>query len=236
PPSTELTKSITGNTFCEGETVTLTAEAAPSGSTYTYRWYNGTNTISGSTNEIQVSGTGTYYVEIESSDGCIITTESVTLTELPAPKPTIEVLAGDEDLCEGEEVILTSSEEGETYTWFDIDNNVVATTKNFITNQAGVYRVSVTYENGCSQISDSFTVTVIPNPKPEINANGPLIFCEGDDVRLSASIPSGLAQYQWSNGETGPSITVTESGIYTVTAIHPNGCTNTSEQIEVIVH
>src|SRR5690606_3144130 len=41
---------------------------------------------------------------------------------------------------------------------------------------------------------------------------------------------------QWSNGETGPSITVTESGIYTVTAIHPNGCTNTSEQIEVIVH
>lgn len=46
--------------------------------------------------------------------------------------------------------------------------------------------------------------------------------CSGDSVTLTAS--PGYTQYFWSNGQTGPSITVNQSGTYTLTALDANSC------------
>jgi len=48
-----------------------------------------------------------------------------------------------------------------------------------------------------------------------ISADGPLSFCGGNDVTLAVN-PIG-STYSWSNGATGSSITVNESGTYTCT-------------------
>jgi hypothetical protein len=54
-----------------------------------------------------------------------------------------------------------------------------------------------------------------------ITAGGPLTFCQGGSVVLTAGAGSS---YLWSNGATTPSITVNSSGNYSVTVSNANGC------------
>ena len=64
-----------------------------------------------------------------------------------------------------------------------------------------------------------------------ITASGPTTFCPGYSVDLTA-VPSD--SYLWSTGETTSSISVTESGTFSVTVPLPGGCIFTSSQ-DVIV-
>jgi len=56
---------------------------------------------------------------------------------------------------------------------------------------------------------------------PAITAGGPTTFCSGNSVTLSSSAGTG---YLWSNGEITPSITVKQSGNYTVKVSNSSGC------------
>lgn len=66
------------------------------------------------------------------------------------------------------------------------------------------------------------------NARVEIldNTNGTFPVCD-DSVTLSVSIP--FVSYQWSTGETTPSITVYQSGVYTVTVTDGLGATYTPD-------
>ncbi len=65
---------------------------------------------------------------------------------------------------------------------------------------------------------------------PEIYMPAELYICEGEQsVQLDAL---AYGSYLWSTGETSPSITVTQSGIYSLT-VENNGCRNTKD---VVVH
>ncbi len=58
-------------------------------------------------------------------------------------------------------------------------------------------------------------------PTSAVIADGPLIFCEGEDVTLTAA--SGYT-YLWSTGETSQSITVATDGVYLVTVYDGSDC------------
>lgn len=64
-----------------------------------------------------------------------------------------------------------------------------------------------------------------------VSANGPVTFCQGDSVVLASTLPG-----TWSNGTTGSTITVRESGFYHITVSNGLGCTLASDSIQVIVH
>jgi len=70
-------------------------------------------------------------------------------------------------------------------------------------------------------------------PVPTITAGGPLAFCAGGSVNLTAS--SGIS-YQWSNGANSQTLNATVAGNYTVTVTHPNGCSNSSNKKKVTVN
>jgi PKD repeat protein len=69
--------------------------------------------------------------------------------------------------------------------------------------------------------------------KPAINASGPLTFCQGGTVVLTA--PAGFS-YAWSNGATTQAITVSAAGTYTVTVTNARGCTASSDAVAVVVN
>lgn len=59
-----------------------------------------------------------------------------------------------------------------------------------------------------------------------IDASGPLSFCSGENVTLTATGGTG---YTWSTGSTAANITVSQTGSYTVTAVNENsGCLGTA--------
>jgi gliding motility-associated-like protein len=91
---------------------------------------------------------------------------------------------------------------------------------------------TVTNGNGCTS-SVSTAVTVNPLPTVVITADNQLVICPSGSVTLTA--PAGMT-YVWSpNGELTQSITVTQAGQYSVVATNTNGCSNTSNTLEVFV-
>ncbi len=67
----------------------------------------------------------------------------------------------------------------------------------------------------------------------EVNADGPVTFCQGGSVTLSAS---GGSSFLWSGGETTQAITVNSTGNYSVTINDGAGCTKTSSPVNVTVN
>ena len=112
-------------------------------------------------------------------------------------------------LCAGESLTL-SAPVGYTYLWND---GSAGQTK--MVDGAGNYSVVIVDGQGCVAGSEVVKVIVEPDQTPTIAIVGDTLFCEGGSVELAAN--AFLTDtYPWSNGESTPSITVTETGDYQV--------------------
>ncbi len=113
-----------------------------------------------------------------------------------------------------------------------------ATSSYFKATATGNYKVVVTDMNGCSGISDVVPVTVYPRPSGQVTASGPLAFCPGDSVVLSAVSGSGYT-YQWRKngvplpGATGLNYSASSSGNYKVEVTNNQDCYRLSDKIAV---
>ncbi|MBI5857192.1 MAG: S8 family serine peptidase [Sphingobacteriales bacterium] len=205
-------------TFCQGLSVVLTASAGSS-----WSWSNGATTQS-----ITVTTSGNYTVTVTNSFGCSTTSAATTVTVNPNP-PAVVSASGPVTFCQGGSVTLTANA-GNAYLWSN-----GATTQSITVNGpigSTNYSVQVTQAGGCVSISPNTAVTVNPIPAANISAGGPLAFCQGSNVVLTASAGSS---WLWSNGATTQSITVTNSGSYSVTVTNSSGCSNSSSSTVVAV-
>jgi hypothetical protein len=98
---------------------------------------------------------------------------------------------------------------------------------------AGNYYVIVTDGNGCTAMSDSVNITVLPSPEVTVLHNL-LTVCAGDSALLCAS--GNFTLYQWNLGETDSCIEASHSGSYYVIVTDSNGCTDTSASVPVTVY
>ncbi len=203
---------IIGTPFiCAGSVSVLNA-----GSFSSYVWSNSATT--------QIQNTplaGTYTVTVTNNNGCTNTTSFVVVLN-PLPTP---VITGDDSICVGDFTILNAG----NFVQFNWSNG--STTQTLNTMVQGMYIVTVTDANGCMASSAPFQVEVM-NPVATISTSGALVFCDGEDVTLSANIGNN---YLWSNGSTSQTVTVTSTGAYTVTVTNTNGCTATSSTVTVTV-
>lgn len=67
-----------------------------------------------------------------------------------------------------------------------------------------------------------------PSPTATISASGPTTLCTGGTVDLTADGGGFLSTYDWSNGNTTRTITVSTTGDYSVTITNIFGCSSTS--------
>ena len=89
-------------------------------------------------------------------------------------------------------------------------------------SQAGVYTVTVTETStNCTGVA---AVEVTVNALPAVAITGPTSFCEGNTGMLAAETGAQSPQYHWSDGSSGSSITVGQSGTYGVTVTDASGC------------
>jgi hypothetical protein len=209
------TINLTGSaTSCSNQLVSL----AVSG-TGTYLWTNNATSQS-----IVPTVSGNYGVTVTGSNGCTTTIAPVALTILPAPIAQITA-NGPTTFCQGGSVALTASG-ASTYAW---SNGPAGAALNATT--AGTYVVTATAANGCS---DTASIAVVVNALPAnfIVASGPLSFCQGESVVLSAAAGN---TYVWSNTAQSSSINVTTSGSYSATVTSPAGCSVTTNAVTVQV-
>lgn len=205
-------------TFCQGSSVTLDAGSYPGA---TFLWSNGETTQTA-----LITTSGTYSVMVTKANGCVATSNAITVTVNPTPTAPTITAGGSTTFCNGGSVTLTSSQAT------GIEWNTGAVTPAITVSSSGSYDVIYTDLNGCTATSLPTVVTVNPNPTaPTISAGGPTTFCTGDSVVLTSSQTTGNT---WNpNNETTQSITVTTSGTYAVTYTDGNGCSATSSSTTV---
>ena len=127
--------------------------------------------------------------------------------------------------CPGGSVTLTANS-GASYVWYPDGQ----TTQSITVENTGSYTVKVTNPSGSSVVSSPAVVSNSGSgTTPLITATGSTSFCPGGSVTLTATSASS---YLWSNGATTQSITVTNSGTFTVTSVN-GSCSGTSAPVVV---
>lgn len=206
--------------FCEGDSLLLEAPLGYAG----YLWSNGEQTPS-----ILVTDSGAYSVTVYDSKGCPAHSDTIAVTVWNSPVVPTIAASGPTTFCEGDSVQLDAPAGFARYEWSNGD-----TLGSIVARSSGDYAVRVYDSNGCSSVSKPTTVTAHPTPMPKIAASGPTTLCKGDSVVLSA--PIGHSSYLWSTGARTRSITVVDSGFYSVAVVDMNSCPGNSDTVQVVVN
>ncbi len=165
---------------------------------------------------LSVTASGTYNVMVTDSNNCSAS-DSIAVVINPLP---VVALGADTTNCGS--FTIDAQNAGSTFLWSNGDTTQVSTV-----TSGGIYSVTVTDANGCSN-SDSISVTINPNPVVEL----------GSDTSGCASVtisPNMTGTFLWNDNTTGPSLTVTTSGVYSVMVTDSNGCSQ-SDSVSVVVN
>lgn len=193
-----------------------------------------TGTASGTSNGVIMPHTinglaaGSYNITFTNAGGCISNTLNQSLTDPTPPANPVITPSGATTFCNGNSVVLTSSQAiGNTWSNSSTNNAITVTT-------SGTYSVTYTDGNGCSASSTPVIVTVNNNPAtPTITPSGATTFCEGSAITLTSSQGTGN---MWSTTATSQTINVTTSNTYSLTYTNVNGCVSSPATIVITVN
>ncbi len=164
-----------------------------------YLWSTGATTQT-----INVTSSGTYWVQVSSSGCQLRDTMLATVNAIPQIN-----LGVDTNLCPGLVLQLDAGNPGAGYTW---SNGTTLQTLNV--NSAGLYWVEAV--NGLCTGRDSIQVTY----SAPLSSGNDTTLCAGQNFTIQATGPGSLT---WSDGSSGTSLTVGTAGIYWVES-NDNGC------------
>jgi hypothetical protein len=236
PVSVAGTATPTLSTFCAGNGTTI----ALAGNTGNIQWQSSTDgttwsDVIGETTATLATGnlasTMHYHAVVTSGICSSTTSNNVVITVNPLPTISL-TSASAVSICQGGNTNITLALTGTgPWTWVGDDGSGPGTfnetsspaTANVSPTVTTTYSIlSVTDANGCTNTStDAVVVTV--NTPPIVSFGPDVTFCSGNSAILDAGNVGST--YLWSDGSTNQTLTVTTTGIYSVTVTNANTCT-----------
>ncbi|QQR86666.1 MAG: gliding motility-associated C-terminal domain-containing protein [Flavobacteriales bacterium] len=203
-PSVQLPSDTT---LCAGETLLLDATTPGS----SYEWQDGST---GPT--FAAANTGAYSVTVTDNNGCVAS-DAMNLSFV---NPAAVYLGADTSLCPGGSLALDAGMPGAQYGW-----STGSTNSSITVASSGTYWVQAGMP-GC-MTSDTIVVSFVNMPLPGLGPDETL--CEGDTLLLS--VQPGGASVLWSDGSSGSSLAVSNSGEVSV-VLSLDGCTS-SDAVDI---
>ena len=203
-------------------------------SPYTYAWSGPNSFISTAQDQSSNLAPGTYNVTATDANSCSISLTGLVITSPPAIN--ISTTATNVTCFQGTNGAINATVTGGAMPYsFDWKKNGV----NFATSEdlngigAGSYTLVVTDANSClSSLVSPVIISEGPQVIATITPNGPTTFCSGGTVVLTSSATTGNT---WSNGATTQSITVNQSGTFSLT-VSNGSCSATSTPTLITVN
>lgn len=223
---------------CANEEVRIGGDATAGGTVgpYIIRWTPG-NVLSDSTVArpiARLTATTRFVVTVIDGRGCMAADTMVVAVNA---KPTLRG-SPDVDVCSGNAVVLRT----EVASGFP-PYHIEWTPKVDITDETSLaptvrprmsrpYFLSVTDARGCVQL-DTVLVRVVESRPVDIVAPQGTTACEG--AVLPLVVNGNYRSIEWSNGQSGPVLSVTRTGVYSARAITQAGCTTPWASVAVTI-
>lgn len=167
--------------LCVGESVEIDVNYTGDA---TFQWLNYNSTQ----DHITVSQAGVYAVQVSQCGFTV--TDSITIIDGTF---NASISTPDSVLCYGEQAVLLGLPAGMSYEW----NNGQTSGNIYQTDQAGTYFATVTNSYGCTDQTNSITISQVPESVlPDIAS---LTVCPGSDVTLTDSSSFTLNWYQFAD-------------------------------------
>jgi gliding motility-associated-like protein len=213
-----VTTSTTGISCFGGSDGTATAIPSNGTAPYTYAWLP-----SGGTN-VTATGLslGTYTVSVTDANGCL-GTATATITQ---PTAVTASCTATQTACSSNTGTTTVTPGGGTPGYDYVWNPSGITTATATGLSAGIYTVTVTDANGCTQTSTA-TVTSLNGETVSISAFTNITCNGANNGSITSSVVGGTAPYVYAwtpTGGTNASATGLSAATYTVTVTDANGC------------
>jgi hypothetical protein len=210
--------SIAGKTaICPGEQVTYNVPYLTSDQSVVWT-YTGNGTLTNNTNNTatltNVTGIGQLRVTV--TGGCGITHDTIVISAVPAIHPFI----GNDTLVCGA-VQLSTQIPFAHYLWNTGDIGTI-----LLATPPGTYWVETTDTNGCVATD---TIVLNTTTSVPVNLGANTAICNGNDIVLSPG--PGYQSYEWQDGATDSTYTVTEPGTYWVSV--SDGCGTATDTITI---
>lgn len=219
--------------LCPGSRIELNAFTDAS---FTYAWYlDGVGLFDGGTSSYQPQTAGLYSLVV--SNYCGLDSGAVFIDSIyPVPIIPAVTVTGTVPVCPGDSVLLTVPGGMQSQQWLFIpDFQVIpisGAVDTFIyVDEPGSYAVREIDNNGCAVLTSPVPVLFDSDPV-FVNANGPLSFCLGGQVELTA--PAGT-NYLWTTGDSTQVISVNSSGSFAFSCRTLSGCFKRSDTLAVSV-
>lgn len=202
-----------------------------------YLWNFGDSNTSAAANPIHTyaaAGSYTVTLTVTLASGCqAVFTQNVVVSGLSAPS----ISFGSNPLCAGQPVQFMGNATGNVISWlWNFGNGATNGSQNPMQTYLvdGAYTVTLTIMDaqGCTATSTQ-NIVVQPTPSGTISPSTPQTICAGQSVTLNAPTGTGYT-YLWSDNSTGPTLTVTSSGSYSV-QVTLDSCTYTTPAVMVTV-
>lgn len=219
PPTANFSASATS--VCAGSSITFTNTSVNGGNwSWSFGGGGSPNTSTAQSPTIMFNTAGTYSVSLTATNASGSNTKTITITVNPRPSVAVNPTPVS---CYGSSTgsataLVSGGTPNYSYSW--TGGGASATISN---KAAGSYTVTVTDSKGCTTTA-SGTVTQ-PSSALTVSINKTNANC-GNLGSAEASATGGTAgyTYQWSNGTTGSSVSVS-AGTYIITVTDANLCT-----------
>ncbi len=217
----QVSTSVISEVSCNGGNDGSATVNVSSGSGYTYQW----NTVPAQNTPTATGLTaGNYSVIITAPGTGCTTTGEVVITEPSQLFASASITQP--PVCNASNGIIEAAGTGGTspyqYTW-----STGATGSSLDNISAGNYSVIVTDANGCTSQPAAIEV-VASNINVAVNLGADTTLCPGNTIILN---PGSYSSYEWQDGSTSSTYTVSSPGSYTVTVSDANGCTGTDTRV-----
>ena len=220
--SINITPNITSVTCSGGSNGAIDVTASGGTSPYTFAWNSGETT-----EDIGGIGAGLYTLTISDASGCQFS-EDIDVSTLPGMNIALD--GSTNEVCSFDngsiDISVTGGSGSYGYSW---DNGT--STEDLTNIGSGVYELTVTDANGCSENSAFSIINDVSNCSAYCYLNiAPSQVtdesCGDSSGSIDITILDATSPYvvSWNNGSTTDDISGLSAGIYTVTVLDANQC------------
>ncbi len=232
-PPTEIPTIVGDSTFCAAPTW---MQSSIDGN---LQWFVNDTLVPGAQSSFfEVTEPGVY--QLQNSGVCgVVLSLPFTLLQLQLPPAPLLTPIGLQQICVGTELSASWVAETDSITWIFDGTALNQQSENLQLSAVGAYVIESINQCGSSFSDTLWIENLFPPAPPEIQADGPLAFCQGNDVVFSIeALPQTVIAWFENNQPlnlTGNSITVNEAGTYTVELTNSCGTVSSVNSPSVVI-